>query len=74
MSSSNYRARQIPLVEYEPHFPKITEAMRRRCEERNVHVWNLARHKSSGICLACGISEIAAESRPVQWRIQHEAA
>lgn len=56
-------------------FPTVTESMKARCEERNVHVWDLAYAKSAGSCVVCGISEEDAERRGApQFRFQHEGS
>lgn len=52
-------------------FPKVTDAMRERCRERNVHVWDLSTNKGRGKCIACGISEADAAMKPTEWRVQH---
>lgn len=60
-----------PPVKLATKFPKVTEAMKTRCRERNVHVWDLAVKKENGRCIACGISEEDAARKPAEWRVQH---
>ena len=48
-------------------YPKVTETMLRRCEERNVHLMDIS-HARTG-CKACGRSEADIEERgPAVWR------